>query len=113
MERYYTSQKEIKQLYNQLKNSAKKRGIEFNLSLTDLDEIGIPITCPVLGFPIYFYRGKPRPDSISFDRINSSKGYTKDNLIIVSHRVNQLKSNASLEEMKAIADFYDNIKDQQ
>lgn len=106
METYHITNKEVKQLLNQLKASAKKRGIEFDLTTADIDDIGIPLTCPILGFPIYFYRGKPQPDSISFDRIDSSKGYTRDNLIIVSHRANQLKSNATLEEMRAIVDFY-------
>lgn len=106
MNTYHITDKEIKQLYNQLKNSAKKRNIEFNLTLTDLHDLGIPLTCPVLNIPIYFYREKVRPDSISFDRINSSKGYTKDNLVIVSHRVNKLKSNATLEEMEAMINFY-------
>lgn len=109
MNTYHIASKEIKQLINNLKSSAKKRGIEFDLTTLDIDEIGIPLTCPVLGIPIYFYRGTPKDDSISFDRIDSSKGYTKDNVIIVSYRVNKLKSNATLAEMEAISSFYRNI----
>lgn len=109
MNTYHITQKEVKQLLNQLKASAKKRGIEFDLTTNDIDEIGIPLTCPVLGMPIHFYRGKPKADSISFDRIDSTKGYTKDNLIIVSYRANQLKSNATLDEMRSLVRFYDSL----
>lgn len=107
----HLTQKDFKQLYNNLKNSAKSRGIEFNLKPTDIDEIGIPITCPVLGIPIYFHRGRVQDDSISFDRIDSSKGYSKDNLIVVSYKVNKLKSNATLDEMIKIVKFYGDLKD--
>lgn len=103
---YHITTKEVKQLLNQLKSSAKRRGIEFDLKSTDIDEIGIPVTCPVLGIPLKFHRNKVQDDSVSFDRIDSSKGYTKDNLVIVCHRVNKLKSNATLDEMKAIVNFY-------
>ena len=101
--------KEIKHLLNRLKASAKKRGIDFDLTTADIDDIGIPISCPVLGIPLKFNRGKAQKDSISFDRIDSTKGYTRDNLIIVSNRVNTLKANASLEEMRKITDYYENL----
>ncbi len=105
----HLTQKDFKSLWSQLKSSAKKRNIPFDLLPTDIDEIGIPITCPVLGIPLAFNRHKVEDNSISFDRIDSTKGYTKDNLIIVSYRVNKLKSNSSLEEMNKIVNFYNNI----
>lgn len=105
---YELTKKEFKKIIGNLRSSAKRRGIPFNLSTNDLDEVGIPITCPVLGIPIYFHRGKVEDDSISIDRIDSNKGYTLDNIVIVSHRVNKLKSNASLEEMENIVKFYQN-----
>lgn len=92
-----------------MKANAKRRGIEFDLKTSDIDDIGIPITCPVLGIPIYFNNGRVKDDSISFDRVDSTKGYTKDNVIIVSHRVNKLKSNASLEEMRSMVEFYGSL----
>ena len=110
MNPYHTTDKEVKQLYNNLKASAKKRGILFDLKITDIDDIGIPLTCPVLGFPIYFHRGHSQYDSVSFDRINSSEGYTKDNLTIISFRANQLKSNASLDEMQRLVEYYKDTK---
>ena len=105
----HLTQKDIKLLWNNLKNSAKKRNIPFELSISDIDEIGIPITCPVLGIPLYFHRHQVQDDSISFDRIDSSKGYSLDNVIIISYRANKLKSNATLDEMKRIVEFYNNL----
>lgn len=105
--------KDIKKLLNQLKASAKRRGIEFDLTTLDIDDIGIPISCPILNIPLKFNKGKPQPNSVSFDRIDSTKGYTKDNIIIVSNRVNQLKANASLEEMRKIADYYEELENRE
>lgn len=105
----HLTQKDFKTLWTQLKNSAAKRNIPFTLLPKDIDEIGIPITCPILGIPIHFHRHHAKDDSISFDRIDSSKGYSIDNLVIVSNRVNKLKSNATLEEMKQIVEFYEKL----
>lgn len=105
----HITQKDIIVLWKQLKNSAKRRNIHFDLSITDIDEIGMPITCPVLGIPLKFNRNKVEDDSVSFDRIDSSKGYTKDNLIIVSYRANRIKTDASLVELNKIVDFYNNL----
>lgn len=104
----HLTKKDFKHLWAQLKASAKKRNIEFNLSPSDIDTIGIPITCPILGIPLVFNRNKVEDNSISFDRIDSSKGYTVDNLIVISYRANKLKSNATLDEMQKIVRFYEN-----
>ena len=100
--------KDITQLYRQLKKSATKRGIDFNLTISELLTISFPITCPVLKIPLYFNRGKAKDNSYSVDRIDSTKGYSIDNIVIVSNRVNKLKSNASLKELENIVDFYKN-----
>jgi len=97
---------EIKTLYNRLKASAKKRGIEFTLELTELYELGFPITCTCLGIKLEFNRGSYKDNSYSFDRRDNSIGYRIDNIVIVSYRANQLKSNATKEELKMLSDFY-------
>lgn len=101
--------KDFKLLWKNLKHSAKKRNIVFDLKLTDIDEIGIPITCPILNIPLVFNREKVQDNSISFDRIDSTKGYTKDNVIVISYRANKIKSDATLDELKKIVNFYESI----
>jgi len=96
---------EIKSIYNRLKASAKKRNIEFNLELHELWYIDWPISCPIFGMPLKFNRNGVQDDSFSFDRIDSSKGYSIDNLVIISWKANRLKSNASLEELNTINSF--------
>lgn len=102
-------QKEINDLYNHYKNSAKTRNIPFSITKMDLYDLSYPITCPVLGIPLQFNSGKPKDDSYSLDRIDSSKGYDIDNVIVVSYRANILKRDASLLEMKKMVDFYSDL----
>lgn len=106
MNTYHITDKDVTQLWRNLRESANSRGIEFDLTPKDIDDIGIPLTCPILGMPIYFHREMAQDDSISFDRIDSSKGYTRDNLVIISLRANKLKSDATLHEMESIVNFY-------
>lgn len=105
----HLTSKDFKLLWTNLKASAKSRGIEFDLTPTDIDDIGIPITCPVLGIPLIFNRGAVSDNSVSFDRIDSTRGYTRDNLVVVSYRANVLKNNASLDEMRKLLEFYDKL----
>lgn len=97
---------ETRELYNRLKNSAKKRGIQFSLTLVDLNNLTFPISCPILGIPLKHNRGRAKDDSYSIDRIDSSKGYEIDNIIVVSWRANRLKNNATTEELELISRFY-------
>lgn len=105
----HLTSKDFHALWTQLKASANKRNIPFTLKPTDIDEIGIPIVCPVLGIPLYFHRSRVQDDSISFDRIDSTQGYCLGNVIVVSYRANRLKSDASLDELKKITQFYENL----
>ena len=108
METHITLQ-DIEIIHKRLKGSAKKRNIEFDLSVSDIDDIGIPITCPILGIRLAFNRVKQLDNSISFDRIDSSKGYTRDNIIIISNRANRLKSDATIQELQQISSYYMNL----
>ena len=39
----------------------------------------------------------------------SKKGYTKNNIVIVSTRANRIKSDATLDEIRKVADFYEKL----
>jgi hypothetical protein len=87
---------------------AKSNNLTFDLVATD---ITIPTTCPVLGIPIVLTNtgsnnkgGKDTSPSI--DRVDTSKGYTKDNIVVVSWRANRLKSDATLDELTKLYEYY-------
>jgi hypothetical protein len=101
----------MKKVYNRLKARAKAKGIPFTLTMTDLNDLTIPITCPILNIPLRVERGQQTDNSISIDRIDSSKGYTIDNIVIISWKANRLKSNATLTEMKQIVKFYEHLEE--
>jgi len=43
--------------------------------------------------------------SPSLDRIDNSKGYTKDNVMVISFRANNIKKDANLQELKALVRY--------
>lgn len=72
------------------------RGIPFEITEADLV---IPDVCPVFKTPFCLDGHGRQPNSPSLDRIDNSKGYTKDNIRVVSWKVNSLKSNATADEL--------------
>jgi len=96
-ERVKSSSAESKML-SRAKQRAKERGHEFNLELSD---ISIPSHCPVLGIKLVSHRGRSggNPESPALDRIDNTRGYVKGNVMVVSHRANMMKVDASPEEL--------------
>ena len=92
-----------KALLKSSKNRARRDGIEFSISLTD---IVVPARCPVLGIEL---RGKEWSQqsggvatSPSLDRIDSSRGYVPGNVRVISLRANVLKNNATVAELALV-----------
>lgn len=83
-------------LLNYARRNAKRRGEECSLELKD---IVIPEYCPVLGIKLEPGSHNHQDCSPSVDRIDSTKGYTKDNVWIISARANRIKNNATIEEI--------------
>lgn len=87
---------------------AKKNGIECTITVED---IVIPEICPVLGIPLFSTIGKGQQpptllgNSPSLDRWDNTKGYTPENIRVISMRANDLKSDATLEEMEAVVAY--------
>ncbi len=93
-----------KKMFRRAKARAKERGLEFNL---DHSDISIPTHCPVLGFELVCHKGRSggNPNSPALDRIDNSKGYVKGNVMVVSHRANMMKVDASPEELVMFAEW--------
>lgn len=84
---------------------AKDSGLPFELELSD---IKIPKVCPVLGIKLQAGGNGHAPtcNSPSIDRVKPSLGYVKSNIIVVSLKANQIKSNATVDEIEKVAKFY-------
>lgn len=97
---------EPREIYNNLKASAKRRKIEFTLDITDIYMLSIPVTCPVLGLTLHWYRGKAQDNTPSIDRIDSSLGYLADNIEIISLKANRAKNNLTVAEISKMGIYY-------
>lgn len=83
------------------KMRAKRSGVPF--SITVLDVMGAVVDiCPLLGLPLIYATGHIHDNSPTLDRKIGAQGYTKDNIGVVSHRANRLKSDASVEELQTL-----------
>ena len=83
------------------KQRAKRLGINFDLTEEDIE---LPEKCLYLDVPLTYIRGKGRQFSnMSIDRIDSSKGYVKGNIQIISDLANRMKQNATPEQLVAFA----------
>lgn len=86
-------------MWRNAKKRSKDLGLDFDLVR---DEIIVPASCPLLGIPLIFGKGKLTDNSPSIDRINPSGSYTKDNTWVVSFRANSIKRNSTIEEFETI-----------
>lgn len=96
-----------KLLYKNIKSRCKKSGREFSI---DLEDIKIPEKCPVFGFELKREDKKTWMSAPSVDRIDSSKGYIKGNVTVVSRRANILKRDATVEELEQLLNYYKTLR---
>jgi hypothetical protein len=92
----------LKLIIKDVKKRAKLKGLEFSLTHED---ISIPDVCPILDIPLFRGKGKQTANSPSIDRIDSTKGYTKDNIQIISTKANTIKSNATFSELVLVGNW--------
>jgi hypothetical protein len=97
----------VKVLYSNSKQRAKKSNIEFTITKED---IIIPDLCPVFGFPLKRENRETWMYAPSIDRIDNTKGYVKNNIIVVSRRANILKKDATLDELEQLFNYYNTLR---
>ena len=101
-------------MFRGAKKRAKASGIPFSL---EIEDIVIPETCPVFGFPLVKNLGGKGPSSLSpsLDRIIPELGYVKGNIQVISYLANKMKSNATQEQLSLFAKWINNnlIKNQE
>lgn len=93
-------EKQQRRLFNTKKAGARRSGRAFNIEFEDLVW---PDKCPITGY-VLDYSGKSKAkNTASFDRLDSTQGYVKGNVFIISLRVNIIKNNGTEKEHRQIA----------
>lgn len=89
-------------MFNNSKQRAKNSNLEHSLTLED---IVIPDYCPVLGIKLETGDRKNHYNAPSIDRIDNTKGYTKDNIFIMSIKANFLKKDGTLDDLIMLGEW--------
>lgn len=98
-------------IFYRAKFNARKRKLEFDLELSD---IVVPTLCCYLGVELLYDRKDYRNQHyFSVDRIDSSKGYIKGNIQVISKLANTMKNNATYEQLLTFANNIIKIYDRQ
>jgi len=91
-------------LFSSARQRARKSGLEFTITEEDI-KLLLQNTERCILRNVQFQKGsnnKAHDNSPSIDRIDSSKGYTKENIQIISYRANLIKSNSDLKLFEKI-----------
>jgi hypothetical protein len=90
-------------LLTRARQTSIARGLPFNITLSDVE---IPKVCPIFGTPLVI--GKRSDNTPSLDRIEPAKGYVKGNVWVISLRANRIKNDATVHELRQIANALEN-----
>lgn len=104
----YNSRNRVPLMVRSARNRALKAGRDFDLTEEHIYEIWPKDNaCPVFGKPFFYNltRGQRNDEAPSLDRLDSSKGYTKGNVRIISWRANRIKNDGTYEEIQAVANW--------
>jgi len=90
-----------KNIWSNAKYRAKRVGLKFNIEISD---IIIPKRCPYLGVILTSEKLKGHLDThMSLDRIDSTKGYIKGNVEVISYKANMMKQDATWKQLITFA----------
>jgi hypothetical protein len=83
---------------------AVEHGVPFDLHARDIWPF--PNECPILGKPFASPgNGVLSDNSPSLDRLIPSRGYVRGNVLVISHKANRIKNNATPDELRAVSRF--------
>ena len=96
----------LQMLINASKQRAKLNGREHDINVADIKAI-YPIDgcCPIFGIKLEFNDAGFRDNSPSIDRIDSTKGYTRDNIQVISWKANRIKGASSLQDLEMMVAY--------
>ena len=93
-------------MFHNAQHRAKRKGVPFTITI---DDIIIPEKCPLLNIELISSSDKNDPRNPSLDQIVPGKGYTPDNIQVISYRANVLKWDATLQELKTLVENLEKI----
>ena len=95
--------------YTRKKQNCRANGIPFDVKFEDIPWVS---HCPILGLELNYFNieGTRTETSVSFDKIDPSKGYVPGNVTIVSWRANRIKNDGTAEEHMKIAEYINRYK---
>lgn len=87
----------VKSIFKRSKENSKRRGLDFNIEKSD---IVVPTHCPYLGVELSYNKKDSQSNHYyTIDRIDSSKGYVKGNIQIISKLANTMKNEATIDQL--------------
>lgn len=96
--------KVVAKVFARKKQNAKSTKWGWNISVSDLVWNKY---CPYLGIELDYSCPKRSENSVSLDRLDSTKGYIVGNVVVCSWRGNRIKNDATIEELGLL---YHNLK---
>jgi hypothetical protein len=96
----------LQMLVNASKQRAKLNDREHDINVEDIKAI-YPADgcCPIFGIKLEFNVAGFRDNSPSIDRIDSTKGYTRDNIQVISWKANRIKGASSLQDLEMMVAY--------
>ena len=94
------------------KTRCNKSGIKFDSGILQEITSIIPIVCPCCREPLDYSVGgriHSKWRSPSLDRTDPTMGYVLGNVVVLCHRCNSLKSNATVDELRTIVRYLESL----
>lgn len=105
--RKYKIENPERHLANTAKRRAKLKNIVYQITHEDINMNSV---CPILQIPIKNGQGRWVDSSPTLDRVDNFKGYTPENILVISWRANRLKSDATLDELILLGEWAKKVK---
>ncbi len=70
-----------------------------------INDLIIPKCCPIIGIDLFMGNGKIHDNSPAIDRIDNNRGYTVNDIQIISNLANRMKNSASPEILCKFAEW--------
>ena len=99
----------LREMFRNAKHRASDNCLPFDLTIEYMETIATdhcPVTGELLDWDLQFSQeGKRNPYAPSLDKIVPSLGYVQGNVAIISHRMNTLKSDMTLEQLNQLIGY--------